>query len=126
MNNDPMIYAAAALLVLVFGTGIGLAIQGHRRRRHTELTITDFAEVAECNGVELTRMHNELIAAAALVENPMEAARLHRWADTAHRIAGEHRQCINAISITALQNVGSEHLAAMRKFPLLGKGVHHG
>ena len=119
MNNPllPVLLVLVATLV----SGIALGVLAHatwRRRRQlvSPLSVDGLAERADVNGQALVQMAKAMRERAAEEQRDNRRTELLRWARLAEQAAQEHLECINAISLDALQQVSEAtvHLGDFR------------
>lgn len=118
--NNPLL-PVALVLVATLVSGIALGVLGHalwRRRRQlvSPLSVDGLAERADVNGQALVQMAKAMRERAAEEQRDIRRTELLRWARLAEQSAQEHLECINAISLDALQQVSEAtvHLGDFR------------
>ena len=118
--NNPLI-PVLLVLVATLVSGIALGVLAHatwRRRRQlvSPLSVDGLAERADVNGQALVQMAKAMRERAAEEQRDTRRTELLRWARLAEQAAQEHLECINAISLDALQQVSEAtvHLGDFR------------
>lgn len=106
------------LFLLIGATSGAVAANIWRRRvqRVSPLAVDGLSERADVNGCLLVAMAKEMRTAAAVEQRTVRKSQLLRWAKSCEQTALEHLECINAISLDALQQVSDSpvHLGDFR------------
>ena len=121
MNNIPMQYliVIAWAAMLAIATALGWLLSSEWRRRRglvSPLSVDGLKERADVNGCNLVRIAKLMRDAAATEKRHAHKAQLLLWAKHCEQTALEHLECINALSLDALQTVADQpvHLGEFR------------
>lgn len=118
MNTNLVLWSALASIAL------GLFLLGwmshalFRRRRYlvSPISVDGLAERADVNGSALVRIAREMRGVAADEGDGVVASELLRWAPLLEQAAVEHLECINAISLDAMQAVSETQPVHLGEF----------
>ncbi|MGH8083903.1 MAG: hypothetical protein ACREPV_01325 [Lysobacter sp.] len=101
-----VVYACAAVAAVLFV--LLLIVGGHYGARRL-LGLDERTEREDANGCDLLRMARQMDACAVDLRRGGDAIthdELRQWARTCKRVAGEHLDTINALTLESLQKVG--------------------
>lgn len=105
--NLILLVVLASIVVGLFALG-WMSCDWVRRRKalYSPLSVDGLAERSDVNGTQLVKLARRMRAMAAEEQREIHKAQLLDWARALERAAVEHLECINAISLDALQSVG--------------------